>query len=417
MKINGYTLSADWKISSIGEICPATRDGKKYFLKKYGECKKPVKDESLSTALFNDLTNTFNKFKDYRIRINEALKSLAGPGGNIVLPSDWFVYDINYIEATDFIENIIDETEIYKLKREEIDFIMLTASAALYNIHRKNIVHSDLKLPNLLVARNTSGNLVAKIIDFDRSYFANDINPDYLGGDQNYMSPELTLGFMRDFDESVLGFLSTKSDIFSLGLIFYNYLTKGKFPEISGLKGALLKAKESGRKIYPGEALLNGAKLVVGKEIKDLYMKRLLAQMLEFDPTKRIAALDVLQTLRNKTVLDRVPESCIEIEDEEKDLPKKSEVEAPKDSDKPKDVEKPKDVVKPSVVVKGSEFEMLPEHRLYTFNAEAMERDGYVKAVPCDKNANKGYILTTKNGKEKFFNLDVLKILGYVKFK
>ena len=415
MNIRGYNLTADWKISSIGEIVPATRDGKKYFLKKYGECKKPVKDESISPSLFNDLTNTFNKFKDYRIRINESLKSLAGPGGNIVLPCDWFVHDINYIEATEFIENIIDEKEIYKLKREEIDFIMLTASAALYNIHRKNIVHSDLKLPNLLVARNTSGNLVAKIIDFDRSYFANDIVPDYLGGDQNYMSPELTLGFMRDFDESVLGFLSTKSDIFSLGLIFYNYFTKGKFPETSGLKGALLKAKESGRKIYPGEAMLNGAKLVIGKEIKDLYIKRLLAQMLEFDPTKRISAFDVLQTLRNKTVLDRLPDSCIVIEGESEDKPKVED--KPKKDDKPKVEDKPKEDVKPSVVVKGTDFEMLPEHKLYTFNPEAMERDGYVKAVPCDKNANKGYILTSKSGKEKFFNLDVLKILGYVKFK
>ena len=138
-------------------------------------------------------------------------------------------------------------------------------------------------------------------------------------------------------------------------------------------------------------------------------IKRLLAQMLEFDPTKRISAFDVLQTLRNKTVLDRLPDSCIEIEGETEDKPKVE--------DKPKKDDKPKEDVKPSVVVKGTDFEMLPEHKLYTFNPEAMERDGYVKAVPCDKNSNKGYILTSKSGKEKFFNLDVLKILGYVKFK
>jgi len=454
MNIRGYNLTTDWKMSSIGHVATATRDGKKYFMKKYGECKKPIKTESMKPNLYNHLENTFNKFKDYRIRINESLKSLAGPGGNIVLPSDWFVHEVNYIEATEFIENVVSETEVYRLSDENIKFIMLTALAALYNIHRKNIVHSDLKLPNVLVAKNSSGNIVAKLIDFDRSYFADDINPDYLGGDQNYMSPELNLAYMRDWSDESLSFLSPKSDVFSMGLIFYNYLTKGEFPGMANLNDILLNATRSGRKIYPSEVLLNGAKLVISKKIKDLYLKRLLAAMLEFDPSKRISSHEAFQALRNKTILPRIENSCIIIEGEEEITSftvefKESSLgnttvakgkKLPKPTDPTKEgytfggwftdasCTKPYDfnsLVNSNLILYAKwnkkedvpSFEMWPEDKFYEFDVEALKEAKYVDAVKCVVGVNKVYKLTSVTGRVKYYNINTLKLAKFVKRK
>lgn len=153
MNVRGYELTEDWKVSNIGHTAKAKKSGKVYFLKRYGEYKMPRHDASTSAALYDRLKREFDSFKDNRIAINNALASLAGPGGNIILPTDWFVDDIFYIEATEFVDNLIEDEEILRLPKENKLFIMLTAAGALHNIHRKNIVHSDLKRTNILAAK------------------------------------------------------------------------------------------------------------------------------------------------------------------------------------------------------------------------------------------------------------------------
>lgn len=316
MNVHGYELTKDWSVSNVGMIAQATKDGRKYLLKKYCQYKMPVRGASTSESLYRRLEAEFNDFKNNRIAINEALSSFAGPGGNIVLPSDWFVDGIEYVEATEFVPNVVEDEDVLKLPREDLLLIMLTASAALGGMHRQNIVHSDLKRTNLLVAKNGFGKNVAKIIDMDRSYFVNNIRPDEIGGDQSFMSPELVQCFIYDMADEALALLSTKSDIFSLGLIFYNYLTGGKFPEYQGLSGKLKERFDSGTAVYCGEVSLAGASLVIGKEIGDLYLKRLLAAMLQSEPEDRPTAQEVMQILKLKTVIDAKATSCVVIEDD-----------------------------------------------------------------------------------------------------
>lgn len=384
MNVHGYELVKDWAVSNIGETAQGTKGGKRHFLKKYGGYKLPRRNASTSPSLYNRMKAEFDEFMEYRIAINKALASLAGPGGNIILPTNWFVEDIHYIEATEFVENLIEDENILKLPSENILFIMRSAAGALHNIHRKNIVHSDLKRTNILAAYNSSGNTVAKIIDFDRSYFADKIRPDDLGGDQSYMSPELAQCFLCDMADEALAYLSTKSDIFSLGLVFHNYLTGGAFPRISGLTGPLKARADEGQTVYCCEAVLAGAHLEISKEVGDKYLGRLLAAMLQPEPDDRPTALEVLDVLKTKSVLDIKAESAITIE-----------------GDVPDEPAAPVGYCSP-----------WPEHPIVFHEAKLLE-GGYVASEQVDRKGVKSYHLYKRDGTKRVFSVGNLLVTGF----
>lgn len=322
MTVNGYELLEGWQWANMSETAKAKKGTKTYILKKYTEIKAPIMDESMTESLFAKLKAKFDRFVNYRKRINSALLTMTGPGGNIISPCESFIYENQFVEVTEFIPGLIEGEAIYAFTPEELHMTMLTIVGALYNIHRKNIVHSDLKEPNIVVTVNSVGNKVGKIIDFDRSYFADEIIPEYVGGSQNFMSPELVYLYINDMAEEATEYLSCKADIYSLGIVFHKYLTHGKYPEISGIEsGPLKKRLDRGEVVYCGEASLAGAKLHVSSEIKEKYLRRLIANMLTQDPEKRISAFEVLSVLKNKTVLPVVCETIIVDGDEEDSEP------------------------------------------------------------------------------------------------
>lgn len=402
MNIKGYELIGDWKAANRGFTVQSTRGGKKYFLKKYGMYKMPRKDASTSEALYNRMKGEFDSFMENRIKINKALADLAGPGGNIILPTHWFVDDVCYIEATEFVNDLIEDEDILNLSIEDKIFIMLTAAAALYNIHKKKIVHSDLKRTNILAARNSSGRISAKIIDFDSSYFENDIRPEELGGDQNFMSPELAWCLMCDMSDESMDCLSAKSDIFSLGLVFHDYLvtekcidkdgkrrTRGCHPKIEGLTGKLKERADAGKTVYCCEALLSDGKLVVSDKITDKYLRHLIAAMLQPEPEDRPTAQEVLEVLKNKKVLD-VKSDAIIIQGEET---------APHPS------------VADIILAVPSDFcEPWPEHEI-VFERDKLNDSGYIASERVEKSGRKCYNLYKRDGTPRLFSFENLLLL------
>lgn len=405
MNIKGYELIGDWKVANRGFTIQATKGSKKYFLKKYGMYKMPRRDASTSEALYNRMKGEFDSFMENRIAINKALTDLAGPGGNIILPTHWFVEDICYIEATEFVNDLIEDEEILKLSIDDKIFIMLTAAAALYNIHKKKIVHSDLKRTNILAARNSSGRISAKIIDFDMSYFEDDIRPDELGGDQNFMSPELAQCFMYDMADEALEYMSTKSDIFSLGLVFHDYLvtknvteegkrrTKGCHPAIEGLTGKLKERMDSGKTVYCCEAILAGGKLVISDKITQKYLSHLIAAMLQPEPDDRPTAQEVLDVLRNKRILEIKSDSIV-IQGE--DTVTHTHTESPVKS------------------IPGDFCEPWPEHAV-EFNRDKLNDSGYIASERTEKSGSKCYFLYKRDGTPRLFSFENLLLLGMVR--
>ena len=475
MNVHGYELIEDWKSSNVGFTALAKKGGKKFFLKRYGEYKMPRKDSSTSPTLYARLEKSFNEFKNYRIAINTSLKEIAVMGGNIILPNDWWVEDINFIEATEFINGILSDDAINALSQENLEFIMKTAAGALISIHKKNIVHSDLKRSNIIVVKNTMGREVAKIIDFDKSYFVGKVREDDLGGDQVYMSPELALCIMQECEEGT-DTLTTKSDVFSLGMVFYSYLTGGGQPEIVELKGKLKERRDSGKAVCCCEALLGGAKLSIGKEIKEEYLRRLIANMLYKDPEKRISAQRVLDVLKSKEELDVLDGQGIAVEIEKK-IPKTfcelwpehagtineavcrargfvgsqrkvvrgnnayeffkadgtsqsyiynnlkllglvtSSVAAPKPAPAPAPAPTPKPEPAPAPTPARDEDEEKPwpEDVGYELLQDKAKADGYVKIIRFERNGKKLYAIVKADGNKIVAPISNIKLMGYAK--
>ena len=428
MNVNGYELIGDWKVANRGFTAQATKGGKKYFLKRYNLKKMPRRDASTTPASYERLKKEFESFMNNRIAINKALRDLAGPGGNIILPVNWFVEDICYVEATEFVSGLIEDEEILNLSDDEKLFIMLTAAASLYNIHKKKIVHSDLKRTNILAAHNATGRIAAKIIDFDMSYFEDDIRPKEMGGDQNFMSPELAQCFIYDFIDEALECMSTKSDIFSLGLVFHDYLvtekytdetgkrrTRGCHPKIEGLTGKLKKNMEEGKTVYCSEALLAEARLVVSGKIKEKYLRHLIAAMLQPEPEDRPTAHEVLDALRNKKVLD-LKSDWIRIEGEDGETPAPSKREEPAGSTSagrpaPAPAREATPARDTAPAAPSGFCAPWGEHAA-TFAVDKLSASGYVASEQFNKDGKKCYYLYKRDGSKRLFTFENLVLLG-----
>jgi len=101
--------------------------------------------------------------------------------------------------------------------------IAIQFAETLSEVHKKGIIHKDIKPRNIVVNPETS---VAKLIDFGISSQLNRetqiaLNPNQLEGTLAYMSPEQTGRMNRSIDY--------RTDFYSLGVTFYEMLT-GSLP-------------------------------------------------------------------------------------------------------------------------------------------------------------------------------------------
>lgn len=301
MMFHGYELTGEWKNSQCGQTAKARKGGKGYFLKKYQTPVAPLNNGTLDAKTFAHNKKLFEKFVDTRKRINAAIRTVTGPGGNIVIPCDEFIEGNQYGEAAELVDGVVDDDELkVVLAGLSVDvkkLLMQTAAGALSSVHSKKIVHSDLKLKNVLLVRNSAGNYVAKLIDFDSSYFV-DEKPDEVVGTIDYYSPELGAYADAEDDREEMGKkLTEKSDIFSLGLIFHFYLS-GELPTPVSLTERLRKRQDKGKVIYCWIALNSGCELQISSSIKSPKYISLIRDMLSLDPGDRPSASEVLIRLR-----------------------------------------------------------------------------------------------------------------------
>jgi serine/threonine-protein kinase len=114
---------------------------------------------------------------------------------------------------------------------------------ALAHVHAAGIIHRDIKLSNLFVARSADGTETLKLVDFGIAKVsaagagsASTLTKDELLGSPQFMSPE-QLTRPHDVD--------ARSDLWSLGVVLFRLLT-GRFPftgdDLGALSAAVLKA-------------------------------------------------------------------------------------------------------------------------------------------------------------------------------
>lgn len=148
------------------------------------------------------------------------------------------VYDINEHENVKFMtmELLKGETlhqRIYKNKRLSVDEFMDLAvqiTEAVGAAHDENIIHRDLKPGNIIITQEGT----VKVLDFGLAFSSSEerlTKTDAVMGTMEYISPEQAEGKTP----------TRASDIYSLGVIFFNMITgdipfKGDSPLVTALK-------------------------------------------------------------------------------------------------------------------------------------------------------------------------------------
>lgn len=98
------------------------------------------------------------------------------------------------------------------------DIAVQIAEAVRY-IHRRGIIHSDLKSENILLTRQNDRRRVIKLLDFGLSRTVEGEPRDRVAGTPEYLAPERIEGQPA----------SERSDIYALGVLFFELLT-GRVP-------------------------------------------------------------------------------------------------------------------------------------------------------------------------------------------
>jgi serine/threonine protein kinase len=289
--IKGYTILQDFKTAGGGlsKWSFASKNKQEYFIKEFLSPKYPTPDAPGSPAFKNKKKLECEKFEQRHQNLQKILQEKCGIGGNLVITLDFFREGTKYYKVTEKIEVASLSVQEVALLPIEVQILILKTIAHSLNIlHIANIVHGDLKPDNILIKQTKTGSYTAKLIDFDDSYFATfppELSEDMVG-DMAYYSPELA-NYIYETNLENAQKLTTKSDIFALGLIFCVYLT-GKLPHFSQKYGYACIAANNGEKI-----IFNDKKNI------SLDIIALINQMLRTEENLRPTIQEVFERLKN----------------------------------------------------------------------------------------------------------------------
>jgi eukaryotic-like serine/threonine-protein kinase len=236
--IRGYKILQPFRMVGGGR-CQwtfATKGGKQYFIKQYLAPRYPVEGSPGSEKTKALKRAECEKFSSHHNRITETIKSRVAVGGNLIYTTDFFREGTYFYKVTEKVDiTTLSPKDVAALPLNQRLMILLTILSSIKVLHACNIVHGDLKPDNILLKKGMRDDYIAKLIDFDDSYFANEA-PDITEEDEteeivgtiDYYSPELG-SYVKQDGTVKASDLSLSSDIFALGVIFCEYIT-GKKP-------------------------------------------------------------------------------------------------------------------------------------------------------------------------------------------
>jgi len=288
--VRGYKLLKDFKMAGGGncEWTFATKDDKDYFIKVFLNPKYPKPDGPGKPETKRLMIEDCERFEKHQRKLNEAVKRVAGTGGRLVAAHDFFREDnLFYKVAVKVPVTPISTAQISKLPITSRIKLLQNVATAVQSLHNQRIVHGDLKVDNALLEKGSeSDTFVARLIDFDSSYFSGEpFIVDEMVGDPPYYSPEL-LNYVQKRETNPSS-MTTKSDIFALGIVFHQYLT-GEMPSFPKEYQYTCEAVRADH-AFPPESL---------KGVGSDGLASLISQMLALNPADRPDAFSVLNKLR-----------------------------------------------------------------------------------------------------------------------
>jgi len=280
--VNGYMVDNPLTAAGGGNckwgFCK--KNNKEYFLKEFLSPKFPSWSADISKQMRDIQINECNEWLERRTRVYTAVKD--SDRGNIVVPLELFREHNQFYLVTEKIEaSSVDFEYISKLPLEEKVVILKVLAYQFAALAENHVVHSDIKPDNLLFKNTIADSFTVKIIDFDASFLEDDLpDPEEIVGDSVYYSPEAIYYQITEGE----GTITSKSDLFSLGIIFHQILC-GELPSFI-----------SDEAETTGEAALNDVPIIINENVPKGY-DELIGKMLIGDVEKRISAKEVWDEL------------------------------------------------------------------------------------------------------------------------
>lgn len=244
------------------------------LVRKHADIKMPVKKEyAIKLTQAMEGTKALKRFKtEARVTME-----LGAKQKNIIS-----IYDIGKdgnisYYVMDFVPSTINVATISV--SETVEVIRHIAGALQY-AHNRNIVHRDLKPENIL------GSFQRPLLtDFGIAKDIDEISLTSTGvvlGTLDYMSPEQATDTKN---------VNYRSDIYSLGVVFYEYLTNGRLPYGHRLERDVALVEIKSRFVepmWPNDYLKKSGKKIPGS------LQRIVLKAMEKKPHKRFASMDEL---------------------------------------------------------------------------------------------------------------------------
>jgi serine/threonine protein kinase/tetratricopeptide (TPR) repeat protein len=230
------------------------------------------------------------------------------------------IFDMGEADGIRFISmEYVDGEDLRTILRREGKFAPKEAIAvveqvcrALDSAHSEGVIHRDLKPQNIM--RDRHGRIV--VMDFGLARSLGDTGMTQTGaivGTMEYMSPEQALGSTLD----------QRSDIFSIGLIFYELLSgKAPYEADTAIASLMKRTREEARSVCDVEASVPKS------------LSAIVSRCLEREPANRYhSAVELLQQLTTweanpnisaETLSKMIPHPVIRISRFNLDLPGKS---------------------------------------------------------------------------------------------
>lgn len=226
--INGYLLEEPLKTDNSGfsKWGFAKKDEKEYFIKEFLNPVYPTDVNLLGQELTQMKQEKCKAFVSQKCQLFRAVNEASD--GNLVRIEHFFRYGSKYYLVMDKVEAVALDQVMHLTIEEKIRICMILAHA-VDCLHRASLVHSDIKLDNVLFCQTGNGKIGVKVIDLDSCFWES--RPPHreedIIGDQIYMAPET---FQLIVEEK--GTLTRKIDVFALGILFHQILT-GELPGYS----------------------------------------------------------------------------------------------------------------------------------------------------------------------------------------
>jgi len=228
-QIRDYRLITEFTSSGGGQCqwAFAERNGSPYFVKKFLSPRFPVEGSAGSERTKAEKRKRCEAFEAHHRTLMQRLRPRAGAGGSLVVATDFFREGSTYYKVTEKIDTAtLPPERVARLDGTAKMVILRSVARSVQILHSEGIVHGDLKPDNILLKSDTSGGYVARLIDFDNSFFSGNPpeDPEEVVGDVVYYSPELAAYVQREPGTGQSA-LTPSSDIYALGLIYCRYLT------------------------------------------------------------------------------------------------------------------------------------------------------------------------------------------------